>query len=120
MADGIDFAPRDDREEFSLSAPRGSVERGIGGFSVRRVTPVCHWSETVMKRSLELGSLILLGSMVVLGSTGCQTYQLGQVLPSPNHLRDDIQYFPKGPQFPLANELNAMSEAERDYREAQK
>ncbi|MBY0588694.1 hypothetical protein K2X85_16090 [bacterium] len=73
-----------------------------------------------MKRSLELGSLCLLGLMAVLSSTGCQTYQLGQVLPSPNHLRDDIQYFPKGPQFPLANELNAMSEAERDYREAQK
>jgi hypothetical protein len=72
-----------------------------------------------MKRSLRVGLMVLVGSMA-LGSTGCQTYQLGQVLPSPNHLRDDIQYFPKGPQFPLANELNAMSEAERDYREAQK
>lgn len=73
-----------------------------------------------MKRSLGLGSLMLFGVLSAVGSTGCQTYQVGQVLPSPNHLRDDIQYFPKGPQFPLSNELNAMSEAERDHREAQK
>ncbi len=120
MAEGIDFTTCDDQGDFSLSEATGAVERGIGGYSARRVIPVCHWSEMVMKRSLELGSMMLVGAMVVLGSTGCQTYQLGQVLPSPNHLRDDIQYFPKGPQFPLANELNAMSEAERDYREAQK
>lgn len=47
-----------------------------------------------------------------LGNIGCQTYQIGQVLPSPYHMRDDIQYFPKGPRFPLANELNAMQAAE--------
>jgi hypothetical protein len=35
-------------------------------------------------------------------------------------LQDDIQYFPKGPQFPLANELNAMTDAEEDYRASQR
>jgi hypothetical protein len=54
-----------------------------------------------------------------IGAVGCQTYQNGQVLPSAYHLRDDIQYFPKGPQFPLANELSAMQAAESE-RQAQR
>ncbi|HVJ82170.1 MAG TPA: hypothetical protein VNC50_13975 [Planctomycetia bacterium] len=50
-----------------------------------------------------------------LSSVGCQTYQLGQALPSPYApLYDDIQYFPKGPEFPLQNELNAMQVAEQE------
>ena len=65
-------------------------------------------------------AVIIFAASTALGSVGCQTYQLGQVLPSPYHLRDDIQYFPKGPDFPLANELNAMSDAEREYREAKR
>ena len=52
--------------------------------------------------------------------TGCQTYEVGQVLPSPYHLMDDPQYFPKGPDFPLANELNSMSDAEEEHRKAQR
>ena len=52
------------------------------------------------------------------GSVGCQTYQVGQVLPSPHHMRDDVQYFPRGPQFPLANELNAMQSAELETEPA--
>ena len=54
---------------------------------------------------------------LVLSSTGCQTYELGQVLPSPAFLRDDIQYFPKGTDFPLSQELNAMQAAEADLPE---
>lgn len=56
------------------------------------------------------------GAMLVgsIASIGCQTTEIGQVLPSPYHMRDDIQYFPKGPQFPLANELNAMQAAEAE------
>lgn len=72
-----------------------------------------------MKRPMRLAG-ILLAATAAGASVGCQTYQLGQVLPSPYHLRDDIQYFPKGPDFPLANELNAMSDAEQDYREARR
>jgi hypothetical protein len=34
-------------------------------------------------------------------------------------LQDDVQYFPKGPDFPLANELNSMSDAEDEHRKAQ-
>lgn len=55
-------------------------------------------------------------AMVCVATTGCQTYQLGQVLPTPYFMRDDIQYFPKGPQHPLANELNAMQAAEAEHQ----
>lgn len=54
----------------------------------------------------------------LLSGIGCQTYQVGQVLPSPYHMRDDVQYFPKGPRFPLANELNAMQQAEAEHQAA--
>jgi hypothetical protein len=72
-----------------------------------------------MRRNLKAGGLALT-LWAGLSSIGCQTYQLGQVLPTPYFLRDDIQYFPKGPDFPLANELNAMEEADREYRESQR
>lgn len=49
---------------------------------------------------------------------GCQTTQVGQVLPSGYHLRDDVQYFPRGPQFPLSNELNEMQNAEAERERA--
>lgn len=52
----------------------------------------------------------------LLSGIGCQTYQVGQVLPSPYHMRDDVQYFPKGPRFPLANEMNAMQQAEAEHQ----
>lgn len=52
-----------------------------------------------------------------LAGSGCQTYEVGQVLPSAYHLKDDVQYFPRGPRFPLANELNAQQAAEAE-REA--
>jgi len=44
----------------------------------------------------------------VLGATGCQIEVGGQVLPSPNYLSDDIQYFAPGPEFPLAREAAAQ------------
>ena len=49
-----------------------------------------------------------------LSTGGCQTYELGQSLPSPMVLRDDLQYFPKGPSFPHHNEINSQIAAERD------
>jgi hypothetical protein len=52
--------------------------------------------------------------VAAMASVGCQTYQLGQALPTPNILRDDLQYFQKGPSFPHHNELNAQIAAERE------
>lgn len=62
---------------------------------------------------------VLVGMVIAAATvtTGCQTYQVGQVLPSAYHWKDDVQYFPKGPTFPLANELNAMQQAETERAE---
>lgn len=46
-----------------------------------------------------------------LALSGCQVSMGGQTLPSPYFLRDDIQYFPKGPEFKLQNEAAALKEA---------
>jgi len=54
---------------------------------------------------------ILLVAMAAIGSTvfltGCQTTIGGQTLPSPGYLRDDVQYFPEGPEFPHTNTVAA-------------
>ena len=51
-----------------------------------------------------------------LSAVGCQTWMVGQSLPSPYHRRDDVQYFPKGPSFPHQNELNQMAQYEDELR----
>ena len=43
-----------------------------------------------------------------MGLTGCQVDVGGQTLPSPYYLQDDVQYFPRGPEFKLTNEAAAM------------
>ncbi len=58
-----------------------------------------------------LAGCLLMGSMV-----GCQTTVGGQTLPSPDYLRDDIQYFPAGPEVQLPNARRAIQE----YKAAQK
>ncbi|MEM7782352.1 MAG: hypothetical protein AAF623_03290 [Planctomycetota bacterium] len=58
-------------------------------------------------------SLILCCAAVVTAavSTGCQSSIGGQTLPSAYFLNDDIQYFPKGPEFKLSREAAALKEA---------
>ncbi|MBX3436177.1 MAG: hypothetical protein KF861_01715 [Planctomycetaceae bacterium] len=51
------------------------------------------------------GGLLLLGSL-----SGCQTTVNGQTLPSWAYLRDDVQFFPAGPEFQLSNEVRAIEE----------
>ena len=43
-----------------------------------------------------------------LASTGCQVDVAGQTLPSPYYQYDDIQIYPRGPEFKLQNEADAM------------
>jgi hypothetical protein len=62
---------------------------------------------TNLRRLMGAASLAL-----VMANVGCQTYQLGQTLPSPGIMRDDLLYPVKGPDFPLANELAAQQAAE--------
>jgi len=56
--------------------------------------------------------LILLAAVGASGLTGCQTTVGGQTLPSGYYLRDDVQYFPAGPEFVLHN-------TERAYQQRQ-
>ncbi len=46
--------------------------------------------------------------MAVATSVGCQSDYAGQTLPSPYWQKDDIQYFPPGPEFKLSREAAAM------------
>ncbi|QDT37287.1 hypothetical protein [Stratiformator vulcanicus] len=42
--------------------------------------------------------------------TGCQSSVAGQTLPSPWYLRDDVQFYPAGPEFLLPNQVRALEE----------
>ena len=41
---------------------------------------------------------------------GCQTTVGGQALPSAYYLKDDVQYFPAGPEFKLTNQVQALEQ----------
>lgn len=49
------------------------------------------------------GGLVLLAIIASCGLTGCQTSVGGQIMPSGYYLRDDVQFFPAGPEFLLYN-----------------
>ena len=55
-----------------------------------------------------LGSMLLAS---VAMNTGCQVSIGGQTLPSSYYQYDDIQYFPKGPEFKLQKEAAALKAA---------
>jgi hypothetical protein len=58
-------------------------------------------------------SLIVCGAAMIsaVASTGCQVSVGGQTLPSAYFMKDDVQYFPKGPEFKLSREAAALKEA---------
>jgi hypothetical protein len=69
-----------------------------------------------------ISALLLCCSLVLaLSNMGCQTTIGGQTLPSANYLRDDVQYFPAGPetQLPLTRqahaEYRALQAAQANY-----
>ncbi|MFO1066478.1 MAG: hypothetical protein U0892_21680 [Pirellulales bacterium] len=57
-------------------------------------------------------ALLLLCGLV--SSVGCQVSVAGQTLPSPYYLKDDVQYFPAGPENKLANETAALKRAQAE------
>jgi hypothetical protein len=57
-----------------------------------------------------LWTLALVGMLAVGSLSGCQTNVGGQTLPSAYYLRDDVQYFPAGPEFQLSNKVQAIEE----------
>lgn len=55
--------------------------------------------------------IVCAGLLAMMGlTTGCQATMNGQTLPSPTYLRDDVQYFPAGPEFLLPNQVRAIEE----------
>ena len=58
-------------------------------------------------RGLRMG-LLGLGLLAGIGLTGCQVETGGQTLPSPYYMSDDVQYYPPGSEFKLAQEAAAM------------
>ena len=50
------------------------------------------------------------GALPLLGAVGCQSSVGGQTLPSAYYLRDDVQYFPAGPEFLLTNQERVLEE----------
>ncbi len=63
--------------------------------------------------------LLGLGLLAGLGLSGCQSDFGGQTLPSPYYMNDDVQYFPPGPQFPLAREAAAQKAYSQDVAQQQ-
>jgi hypothetical protein len=63
---------------------------------------------------LGLGVVALI---TVAGSVGCQTTMGGQTLPSAYYLRDDVQYFPAGPQDKVFNERRALEQYKAGQQE---
>ncbi len=57
---------------------------------------------------------MLLLCPLMLAATGCQTSVGGQTLPSPYYLKDDVQYYPAGPEFKLSNQVRALEEYKLD------
>ena len=65
----------------------------------------------ILSRVLRSPHCLLLGALLAsAAATGCQTTIGGQTLPSANFLRDDIQYFPAGPDYKLYNQERAIEE----------
>lgn len=49
-------------------------------------------------------SLVLVaGAIISMASVGCQSTVGGQTLPSPDYLRDDVQFFPAGSEDLVPN-----------------
>jgi hypothetical protein len=68
---------------------------------------LCPFAATRCVRAGLLGLALL----SVAGITGCQVDVGGQTLPSPYYFSDDVQYFPKGPEFLLEREAAALQQA---------
>ena len=50
------------------------------------------------------------GFLAPLLFSGCQASMAGQTLPSPYYLRDDVQFFPAGPENQFTNQIQAIEE----------
>lgn len=59
-----------------------------------------------------VGSVLIVAALFCcVATTGCQVSVGGQTLPSAYYMNDDLQYFPKGPEFKLSREAAALKAA---------
>lgn len=58
-----------------------------------------------------LGLWAGLAACGIASTVGCQVEYAGMTLPSGKYMYDDVQYFPPGPEFPLANTQAATQRA---------
>lgn len=64
-----------------------------------------------VNRLVNLPRAALLGcALLGMAATGCQSTIGGQTLPSAFYLKDDVQYFPPGPDFILSNQVEAIEQ----------
>jgi len=60
-------------------------------------------------------SLVLIScAFFSMAMTGCQSTVGGQTLPSSYYLKDDVQFFPAGPEFILSNQVQALEQYKLD------
>ena len=76
---------------------------GIRTMTKSTVTNVSRFS-----KRMRLGTMLCL--LAASAATGCQGTVGGQTLPSAYYLRDDIQFFPAGPESLLTNQERALEE----------
>ena len=58
-------------------------------------------------------------AVTTIGAVGCQTSIGGQTLPSAYYLRDDVQYYPAGPEFLLSNQVRAIEQYKAERGDGQ-
>jgi hypothetical protein len=58
-------------------------------------------------------------ALTAVTATGCQTTVGGQTLPSAYYLRDDVQFFPAGPEFQLTNQVEALEQYKLEQQRIQ-
>lgn len=61
-----------------------------------------------ISRRIQCG--LLLGALTVCSGVGCQSTVGGQTLPSPDYLKDDVQFFPAGQEYILPQQKQALDE----------
>ena len=69
---------------------------------------------TTRLRPLRACLVGLVVAAACVASTGCQVDMGGQTLPSPWYMKDDVQFFPAGPEFKLQREATALKKAQEE------
>ncbi|NNJ26717.1 hypothetical protein [Alienimonas chondri] len=67
-----------------------------------------------LARTLAASAVLCGAAVASVGLTGCQASMAGQTLPSPYYLKDDVQFFPAGPEFQYTNQVRAIEEYQLD------